>query len=229
MSFQKTAKILTLAAILAAPIALPKLHWNNIMYNFRPSTANSISEFNDDVILVACANTGEYSYVIQSLKDKNNLRSKKFKLQFTKKNNYLKISVPNLENGSIKTSYMHVVNKPHLESVLNEMSRKNITYDIVQMRGHTDHMRELYELTKNCASSHAIYFFGGCNSRRIAKEYETPDRVMIGGSGKQETYRNTSYLLKLTDLIGTDKATSWAKLHKAVKTSDRSFNHYFPK
>ena len=192
----------------------------------------SLDNFNDDVILIACYDNKEYQGVLETLHSRNRLRSLRGKMSFTDREGYKKVKVPNRQkDGTISNSYIHIVKKNNLPQILDKMEEKNIKYDIVQMRGHQHKpMRELYSMTQDCTKDNAIYFFGGCNSYNLASKKSSSKKPAIGGPGTQESARNTFYLLKMIDFIDTEGINSWNDLRSELNESDSQFrNFYFPK
>ncbi|MGV8140964.1 MAG: hypothetical protein ACP5NW_00830 [Candidatus Woesearchaeota archaeon] len=186
---------------------------------------DSVSRFNDDVVLVACTDNKLYDGVLETLHYWDDKRSKEFKMSFTKRDKYMKVSVPNMESdGSTKITYMHIVSEPNLKEVLEDMEKKLIFYDMVQLRGHTKDMRRMFKMTKEYTNPNVIYHLGGCNSHKIAKRIEKKNIATIGGKDSQNLAHNTPYLLNLINAIGT--VNSWPELKQKLSESDGSFNHY---
>jgi len=192
-----------------------------------------LSQFNDEITLIACDDSNEFNGVMETLHNRDNLRQKQFKMTFTDRDNYVKVTIPNrAKDGSITKSYLHIVKKDYLDDVLETMREKGIKYDILQMRGHQyGPMEELYDIIKDSANDHALFIFGGCNSYDIAEKYSTKNKPAIGGEGMQEASRNTYYLLRIIDLMNSDKGIrTWNDLSEELNKDDSSFSaFYFPK
>jgi hypothetical protein len=206
---------------------------NTTTTNYNPikKPVKDISHFSDDNILIVCENKTEYDGVVQTLHTRNNLRAKNYKMSFTPRDDYMKVTMPNKEGEVIKNSYIHVVTKDKATDHVFKMRQQNIHYDIIQLRGHDKQMKGLYNLTKTAGDNrNTIFFFGGCNSYNFAKEKEEENRATIGGQGMQESSRNTFYLVRLIDEMGTADVNSWATLNNKLNESDSKFNQfYFPK
>ncbi len=220
--------LLTFLGVTAISALLSSCGPNNVKQAPTPyqGTYAPLSEFNDDVVLVACDNENEYNGVLESLHDRNSLRGESFKFSYNQRDNYLKVTVPNrLGEREMENSYIHIVKKENLDEVKDLMAEKGIKYDIVQLRGHQySPMETLYEMTSSMAKEKAIFVFGGCNSYDLARYYSSENRPAIGGDGEQETFRNTYYLVRLIDLIGRSDISTWNDLYNQLDSDSDVFD-----
>ena len=98
-------------------------------------------------------------------------------------------------------------------------------YDIVNLRGHTGDMNELYADIQNNVADYTTLVLGGCESDGLVDNYRSANMAVIGGDGVQNTANNNYLLLQLPKQI--DSVQSWQGMHDNLGRKSRAFKDNF--
>lgn len=183
---------------------------------------NPVTNFSDDSVLVYCANEQEKNYVLETLKDRNNLRSRILRMNFNSTSEgATKVTLPNLTmDGSIKNTEIYIVNSDYKQIPQRE-------YDLIQLRGHTNDMLSLFEETKDHQAANVTYLLGGCDSDQFIDSLSRDNVAVIAGQGIQNGSQNTYMLVRVIDELG--KVDSWNQLSGNIKShSVKARDFVFP-
>jgi hypothetical protein len=169
---------------------------------------DDISEFGSEKILIysGCDVKNDYARALK---------------ETVRERGYGKFSLS--KQGSLwKGSYRH---RDVTVACEDDIDNLEFNYDIVNIRGHTSDMNDLYKEISDHFSEHTTLILGGCNGADFVDDFANENVAVFGGSGTQDTSNGNYLLLQLPKAI--EEHNSWESLDGYLaKKSDR-FNTEF--
>ena len=182
------------------------------------------SRFRPKKILIYCANQGEKVAVIQTLKDRNQMRKSTAKFKIKDVNGISIIDDWAVKDSSGRIEYVKV------NIVVQGQTIPTVSegYQLITLRGHTQDMMPLFEDTQKYEASKVLYLLGGCESVQFIPQIITTTRAVIADNYIGESANNTYLLIRVVDL--SRKVDTWDSLSRTIlSNSDRAqLRTYFP-
>ncbi len=180
-----------------------------VVYEPEPIPLADLDEFNQQKVLIYCANDGEKQYALDSLRERSRLRSASKRMSFR-----------NIGGGVTKVTYRGAGDVPiEMHVVTSTNSIPDNDYSVVQVRGHTWDMAPLAEEVRDHTDDHVIYFFGGCNSDGLASGLADENTAVIGGDGIQRGASNGYLLVRMLDEMG--RTDDWSTLRANIQANSQ--------
>ncbi|MBT3985568.1 hypothetical protein HOD38_06060 [archaeon] len=180
-----------------------------VVFEPEPIPLADLDEFNQQKVLIYCANDGEKQYALDSLRERSRLRSASKKMNFR-----------NVGGGVTKVTYRGAGDVPiEMHVVTSTNGIPDNDYSVVQVRGHTWDMAPLAGEVNGHTDDHVIYFFGGCNSNGLAAGLADENTAVIGGDGIQNGASNGYLLVRMLDEMG--RTDEWSTLRANIQAQSQ--------
>jgi len=157
---------------------------------------HNIESFNDQHVLIYCANDDERRSV------RDNFRAIGIRLRGS--------------DGRYNTQY----NGSRVDVVVQGNNIPRRDYGLIQLRGHTSNMMDLAHEVENVRRNNSILMLGGCDSTQFIDDLARPNRPVIASNGSQNNSQNTYLLGQVLGDIGS--ARTWQEMSSEIKRNSEN-------
>lgn len=175
-------------------------------------------------VLILTANDQEHAAVWETLRARNAKRSAAAKFQFSRNGSLLtaKTHVRTFADRDRTRSAQHALREVPVYIVPNDdldatRGLRGKKFHLVQLRGHTDDMSELYETAKAFMADQSLLVLGGCEGTGFIPEFSSADHPVIADKHIGESAVNTYLIVRLIDDIGV--SSDWEDLHRRIASN----------